>query len=73
MNKQKSTKPPNQRNPHELQAQIHAGGLASSSLPSENILKKKKKKQRQYHNPLVSNVDIVFYFHKIKLLAECKR
>lgn len=43
MNKQKSTKPPNQRNPHELQAQIHAGGLASSSLPSENILKKKKK------------------------------
>lgn len=43
MNKQKSTKTPNQRNPQELQAQIHASGLASSSLPSENILKKRSR------------------------------
>lgn len=44
MDKQNPTKKPNQRNPQELQPQIHASGLASSSLPSENILKKKEKK-----------------------------
>lgn len=42
MNKQNPTKKCNQRNPHELQPQIRASGLASSSLPSENIFKKKK-------------------------------
>lgn len=46
MNKQNPTKKPNQRNSHKLQPQIHASGLASSSLPSENILKKKKKRSR---------------------------
>lgn len=43
MNKQNPTKKPNQRNPHELQPQIHASGLAHSSLPSENIFKKKRR------------------------------
>lgn len=69
MNKQNPTIKANQRTPQELQPQIHASGLASSSLPSEKILKKKKLKL----NPLVSNVDIAFYFHKIKLLAECNK